>query len=461
MTTRAWIAGALGGLVAVAAAVTVAVSTRGGAADGWTAPATLQTRGYPIVTVAPDGTTMAAWRQERGGESSVLYSERPPGGEWSTPAVIVGPRPWGLNVGSLTAGPDGGAMLVFAYGVRARWITMAAVRAPGGPWSAPQAISPVHGSGGEWTATLMGDAGRATIVRRVNRRSRTLTETAVAGGRWTAATEAVTIPGPADRTETAVEADGRALVVLSTAIDASSQGTPRSWIVARSSEGAWRRLPMMENGWSRARITGAAFDAAGRPAVVWLAAKGKASSIRISRLDHGRWTRPETLDDAPTRLGDPALARVGDDLVVVWSRWTRENRAAAVEAAVVTPDGSVVRDRLDEGAAVVEDPPLPPGAYRVGPGHRPPPIQTTADGETAGIASWTWPTGRYGGPPGRLRAAVLRDGRWSPRETLADGERDVWAAAGRAGDRADVLSWTTVTDPNGNGFAISASQREP
>ncbi len=93
---------------------------------------------YDVQTVVtPDGTTVASWA-DTGSLDSVMVSERPPGGAWSTPVAVAASNLWGDR---LAVGPDGTLAIVYQNVVASKIVIGAVVRPPGGSWGAPVTLS--------------------------------------------------------------------------------------------------------------------------------------------------------------------------------------------------------------------------------------------------------------------------------------------------------------------------------
>jgi hypothetical protein len=91
----------------------------------------------PQTVVTPDGTTVASWA-DTGGLDSVMVTEHPVGGAWSTPVAVAPANVWGNQ---LAVGPDGTLAIVYQNVVAGKIVVGAVVRPPGGSWGAPVTLS--------------------------------------------------------------------------------------------------------------------------------------------------------------------------------------------------------------------------------------------------------------------------------------------------------------------------------
>src|SRR5581483_6959931 len=198
---------------ALALAVVATAAAPGAGATVWSAPHPLSNCGAPPdLTLSRDGVAgvVFANADDCGGDSAqgaVLSESRPPGGDWSAPtplprtvAADTGPAPYGSPAYDDAAG----ARIVawFAGGA-----IHAAVRDPTGAWGPDTTLARGRAlrSG---LALAIGDSGDAAVAWV---RSDSVVEAAVRapGGRWSAPARIIGGPGPAGSPSVSVDATGR------------------------------------------------------------------------------------------------------------------------------------------------------------------------------------------------------------------------------------------------------------
>ncbi len=104
----------------------------------WTSVEVLATGGalQPRIAVDPSGTVHVLWTHFIPEVGDMWYSQKPPGGSWSTPEHILGPYHGGENP-KICADNEGGVHVVFERNEDIQY----AYRSPTGTWSEPVNVS--------------------------------------------------------------------------------------------------------------------------------------------------------------------------------------------------------------------------------------------------------------------------------------------------------------------------------
>jgi len=95
----------------------------------------------PQIALTGNGTALLVWRRDTtGGDTVIEVTERPLGGQWSTPQTLSDPSVRSKRP-RLAVAPNGAAALVWEQNVDGRLTVVAATRAADGRWSAPLTLS--------------------------------------------------------------------------------------------------------------------------------------------------------------------------------------------------------------------------------------------------------------------------------------------------------------------------------
>lgn len=457
MTRRRTAAIAAAGLVVAALAATLLLAARDrDAAAGWGPPAEAPSGDAGWVDAAVDGSgrTLAVWAEERGGLSAVMASERPAGGGWSAPQVVLAPQRWRVMRPDVAVNARGDAIVVFEYVGRGSSVVLGAHRPAGGRWEEPRTLSrvargpldplpPAVGPGGEAVA-----AWSAPFVERSGLRAAVQVATRPAGGGWRDPRPTGAFPHPPSGPRVALAPGGRAIV-------ASPGG-----VVAVPPAGAPARLPRPPWHPRRVGTLAIATDAAGRAVVAWSEARGDGSEVvAASRLGDDGWGAPRLIDVAPSApsVGSLQAARARDGVVVAWARWTERWTGVAVRAATLAgPELEGPAWTLDAFAI----PDHRAGSSRSTPG--PPPTRVVLPVDDApGAAMWDRLTARAPAFAVRLAVAPAGDGgAWGPPDVLPGGPvTGAWPLAVGGGPTSLVAAWSRLLDPAGGPVRMVVSER--
>lgn len=430
------------------AAAAVVVSRDVPAPEGWSPPVAASSlpAGAGDTAITGDGTVLAAWTEERRGDTAVMFSERPPRGAWSAPTAIQPPQRWAILGPRIAAGEDGGAVVTFGLRSRQSSIILGSVRPRGGAWEAPRALTRVvegpldaagpaiDATGGVALAWTAPSAGVLTSTRRT-------------GEPWSdpdrvGRSAGVLSPAP----EAAVAPDGTAVVAAG------------SGVVIHPPGGTWSALPPLPGRGLRTTdpaATAVAVDTSGRPTIVWTKpAEAGALALVSSRFAGGAWTPPRMLDRAPRShpLTAVQAVRSGAGVAVAWARWATPCTRVAIRASLPTAAG-------DPGAPMTLDTFTTPDSCTrfTGPASPPSEIRLSAGGRP--VALWSRRVDREPGRSDLAVSAVRADGAWGRPERVTPAPVTGWPlSVGRDGDQP-VASWAEYVTVGEGGVRLLASER--
>jgi hypothetical protein len=264
-----------------------------GSAFGWHGPdpVMIQPGGdatrVPRIATNESGMAVAVWRQMPNESWIARAAVRTPGSGWDAPASLSAPDRDALSV-DVALAPNGTAAAVWQSWDGSSSTIEAAVRAPGGSWEAPQALSsPVDHSFSP--QVVIDDGGNITAVWASAAAPGVLASTRPAGGTWS--TPEVVSYG----------------VAYSVSADASGSGhVALGW---RTGDGVYQRavasLRPVGGAWSTTWLSAPGQDAtsvdvsvdeAGNAFAVWERLDDRIPVIQYSqRSAGGAWTRPREL----------------------------------------------------------------------------------------------------------------------------------------------------------------------
>lgn len=377
--------------------------------------------------------------------------------------------------------PKGNALVAWAQALGSSWTVDVVERPPGGPWSAPYALSDPADHVGSPQLAAAGDSvvavweqydGKNLIVQAAVRNAKTRT--------WTAPTALSAAGRDAQTPQVAVDARGDAVAVWASVMESG-------WTVDaayRPAGGSWQKAVPIQAPQQATAAPDVVIDAAGRAVAAWASTAGRGWRVRTAtRGSDGRWTAPTTLSGSdPTGSVAPQLALQGtNDVLAVWSRSVggtniiesvTRSAAKAKWGAVSRPFG-VADDALAPSIAVdargdaviVWTNSAPEGlsvmasSRRAGAAWDLPTVlsgatlgalspQVAVDARGNALAVWTQSTGGAS----RVRAATLTAGGWSAARYLSKAGADALAphvALDASGDGA--VAWSRY---DGQSFVI-------
>lgn len=449
MTRPGIVAGVAGLGVAVAIAATALLMGQDDPApEGWSPPAaasSLLSEGGDTA-IAGDGTVLAAWTEERLGESAVMFSERPPGGDWSAPTAIQPPQRWPVTGPAIAADDHGGAVVTFGLRSRQASLVLGSVRPRGGAWEAPRALTRVVQGPFEAAAPAI-DATGGLVLAWTASGPGVLASLRPPGEPWRDPDRVGRSTGPLPSPpEAAIAPDGTAVVATA------------GRVVIRPPGGTWSALPPLPGRGpldAAFAATPVVVDASGRPTVVWTRPEGaRAETLVWSRFAGGVWEVPRVLDRAAR--GRPLTAvravRSGAGVAVAWARWATPCARVAVRAALPTATGAPGRPATLDAFATPDPcgrstgPVSPPAEIRMAGGDRP-------------VALWTRRVDLELGRSDLVVSAVGAGGAWSRPERVTPAPVTGWPlSVGRDGEHP-VASWAEYRTTGEGGTRLLASER--
>lgn len=298
------------------------VQTRRRSANGtWSAVKTLSAAGQgandAVLAGDPKGDVIVAWDRYDGSDTLAQAVRRPAGGSWSA-VKTVSPAGRSVTEPNVAMGPGGGAAVVWILNGVLTSPVQIARRPAGGPWSAPQTLTPVDELVYEPDVAIDGDGVITTIWRgydgddvRIEARRRT-------SQGW---------GSPAFISPDGFETDIRPHVVADKPGNVFvtwgqlEAGGPWIQVVRRPPGGGWgSAMPVSTQGLysQEPRI---AVNLSGDAGLTWMTAGTSDGPVQARRrLAGGSWTPAKTLNAAGTYGGLPDVAVAGDGTIwVIWS----------------------------------------------------------------------------------------------------------------------------------------------
>lgn len=316
----------------------------------WSPPATLSEPAPPPgadMSERPDGTTIAVWSTRAGGQSSLLWAERHPGGVWQagrpildSPTPIQGPRVVVDEAGVATVAwalwdrPSGA---VFAYVQVAR-------HEPDGNWQEPVTLS--RGTNGVSEVELaVQEDGRVVVAWSGSERrdgsyhAEVRSASRAPSGEWSFARVAATGAGDpflASGGLVAVPGTTRMRLIWSTL---ASRGRPAAIVTAtRRPDGRWT-APRRISGAEPARDLQVAHADDGTITAVWLNPDDR--RLRVSQATaSGGWSAPRRLATGPVETEPLVASGAGRGAVIAFETWRRRTNASFLRVIRLDADGT-------------------------------------------------------------------------------------------------------------------------
>jgi hypothetical protein len=277
----------------------------------WSTPAVISPRGgkgvhasRPRIAMSAAGEAVVLWtlvklHRRRILSDVIQSSSRPSGGSWSRPMMISGNAE---ETGSPEIAVDeaGEAVAVWEtqlYGGGLASIVESASRPPGGTWSAPVSLTPKEPAFAKPKVAIDG-AGEAVAIWVHGNEGRHMIETAsrASGHGWSSP---IVLSKGVDRNahpEIAVGDTGEALAVWE---GGASLDLPSVWSASRSPGGGWSSATRISPAAERINIyPQLAMDPAGAAVVVWTTLEGRDELILgAERLPGEDWSAPHRVYD--------------------------------------------------------------------------------------------------------------------------------------------------------------------
>jgi hypothetical protein len=244
----------------------------------------------PQIAVTGDGTALLVWRRDTtGGDTVIEVTERPPGGQWTTPRPLSDPSVRSKRP-RLAVAPNGASALVWEQTVDGRVTVVAATRAADGRWSAPLTLSGTTaghepdvaiGPTGTATAVWIDDTGNGAAVMTASHPEDGTWSAPVVIGRGSAPPHETPRPGRADTgADVAVVPDGRVAAVW-TIVD---NGTNRAQSATTRPDGTWTAATALSKPDAAASGVQVTALAGGGVAAGWEEFDGGLIRARVARL---------------------------------------------------------------------------------------------------------------------------------------------------------------------------------
>lgn len=294
------------------AAVVVSTRSAGGA---WGPPTTISAVGQsvdkPDVAIGADGTAAAVWTVASGTSVQVVAAVRPPGGAWTAGELVSGAAST-ADLPHVGVDGKGTALVVFTDGTRIQ----ATSRPAGGAWSMPTSIS---GTGTAWRPDLaVADSGHAvaTWEHSPDGTNRTISASLRApGGAWLPPNP-LTPPAGSNDAWPSPAVNNQGDVVVAFARPVAGVSTVQA-VVRRN--GAWSAAETLSTAGVAADTDSAAIGDDGTVVVPFLSntPAGWLAGAAVRRPD-GVWAPAQTLSD--TVAAEMPLAGVDarGNAVVAW-----------------------------------------------------------------------------------------------------------------------------------------------
>ena len=283
----------------------------------------------PQTVVTPDGTTIASWA-DTGGLDSVMVSEHPVGGSWSTPAPVAPANVWGNRI---AVGPDGTVAIVYQDVVASKVVIGAVVKSPGSGWGAPVTLSDPTKTASSPHVAVGGGAVTAVWVEGTAAAAQVLVNTRTLGtaGAW---------GSPITFIDTGVSgtdvAAGRTGTVVTWLLSSDPAGSYPASTVRSSfhgTSGSWETPVSVSGGTRRVVAAEPAIGADGTQAVTWESRLPGTAGYYTSARTMVAIRPPGSAWGAEALLSDPDIegryprVGVGPDgtTTVVWESYDGSN----------------------------------------------------------------------------------------------------------------------------------------
>ena len=336
-------------------------------AGSWSSPRDLSAAGQasfaPKIAVNAAGAAVAVWSRVAGAVHAIQAAVRPPGGDWSAPQDLsdLSFDSFGARVGIDAAG---NAVAVFQSNTDGpRYIVQAAVHPAGGAWSKPDDLS-AKGQEARDAEVAVNAAGTAVAVWKRSNGMHTIVQAAlrpVASGVWQPPDNLSAVGQNADEPDVGIDSAGNAVAVWG-----RFDGTNR--IVqgaARPAGGGWsssQNLSATGQSATNARVVVAA---AGDAVAAWQRSNGSNPIVQAAaRPAGGSFAAPQNLSALGGDALEPELAvNAAGDTVAVWRRFNGSNyivqaaggdAAGPVLAGLAAPARGITGKRLSFSVSPVD-----------------------------------------------------------------------------------------------------------
>lgn len=294
--------------------------------------------GYPQVGIDDAGRVTAVWQEHSaGGSRNAVWANRSDvGGAWVSPGTID--KPIGDAVRpALTVAPDGSAIAAFSQS-SGILLDMLATRYQGAAWAGPETIDNQNMTNAEHPRVGLAADGRATVVyaQSDGTMPRVWAVQASAAGVWDKPL-IIDADGPSFSPEVAVAANGHAVM---TWVQYTGVFT-RALYASRNTGSGWS-LPVQitpDSGVTQSPLRVAA-DADGDVIVVWsqTAPSGR-YAVRAARMSAatGLWSAPVTLNNGARDASDPHVAvGAGGNATAIWTETNSSVRTSRFDVATTS-----------------------------------------------------------------------------------------------------------------------------
>jgi uncharacterized protein YheU (UPF0270 family) len=177
----------------------------------------------PQVAIDGSGNAVAVWSRSNGSDFIVQSSTRAGGGPWSSPPTDLSTAGGPAGEPQVAIGTSGEAVVVWSRGDGANLVVQSAARAAGGPWSEAVDLSTAGSDSQEPQVTLAQGGEAVAVWARDATGFSTIAQAALRppGGSWSAASDLSSGGSIAEAPQVAVDRAGEAVVVWS-----DSAGSP-------------------------------------------------------------------------------------------------------------------------------------------------------------------------------------------------------------------------------------------
>jgi hypothetical protein len=372
------------------------------AAPQWLTPQALSSPGQDAseqqVAFDPGGDAVVVWKDATLPYTTIFASARAPGGSFSAPQALS-------EAGEDASRPDvaidahGDAIAVWLRSDGSHERVQAAYRAAGGSFGTPQTLS-VAGAEAEQPRVAMNGAGEAVAVWSVSAggQAEIQAATAAPGGSFGAPVDLSGLPSTVSVPQVALDSHGDAIAVW----DGWDGANIRIEAAVRPAGGSFGAPQYLSPAGSNADVPQVAFDSAGDALAVWRFDGSPASTVQAAyRPAGGAFGSAQTASvPGPAPAQAPQVAFDGSGASVV--AWQQSNASGLqVYASVRTPGSSgtfSAPNMLDPGVAEASEP------------------RVAGDGLSGTIVSWR----TFNGITSSTEAAVrLASGTFSPATTVS------------------------------------------
>jgi hypothetical protein len=315
---------------------TILSADRPAASGVWQTPQPVSALGqqyrHPAVAVDPAGDAVAVWQNEAA--TLVQAAVRPAGGAWSAPKDVLSGSGL-LGVPKVAVDPAGNAVAVWLRSNGTNQIVEASVRPAGGAWSMPQGLSAGGQDSGQPQLTVDRAGNAIAVWPRFDDTGHAVVQAAIRppGGAWSAPKDVSSAGKDSYLPSVAVDGNGNATLVW----DRWSGTTSLVQTAVRPAGGAWGPPVDVAPG-TQPATPHVALDSAGNAVVVWNRSDGSNYLVQSSRRDGtGTWSQPRDVSPSGHNASEQQVAvDPAGNAVAVWSLATASNmtvQAAGLDAA--------------------------------------------------------------------------------------------------------------------------------